>query len=500
MVVDKYASARRFFGTTKPAGMPQEDQDRVQAYELYENFYWNVPDAYKLVARSEDVGPIYLPSARSMIEATWRFLAKDWRYMVDVRTGTAGDQQTLEAYFRNMFKRERMYTKFGSQKRWLLTRGDAMWHITANPNKPQGQRISIHELNAAQYFPIEDEDDPDKIVGCHIVDEVEDPDDDTKTVSRRQTYRKVEELNGNVTITSELALYELGKWDDRTKPDEVVLKRILVPAAPLPPAITQIPVYHIRNFAGIDRFGSSQIRGIETVFAAASQAVSDQDLALAMQGLGVYWTDSGPPKNSDGEDAPFVMGPGEVVEVAPGTNFGRVSGISGSLPGIEHINYILGAAHEAVGVPDVALGRADVTVAESGISLFIQMSPLLAQNGEKESELLGVMDNMFYDLTEMWLPAYEGIPAGTGVEVTNVVGDPMPRNREAEIAEVVQLYEANLITAEMAQGKLAELGYEYPEGAAQELEQAAANAALAADPFAERMNKENTGEEVFPAE
>lgn len=500
MVIDKYASARAYFGTTKPAGMPQDDQDRIQAYDLYDNFYWNVPAAYKLVSRSEDVSPIYLPSARNMIEATWRFLAVKWRAMVDPTVGTTGDQQIIRDYFKDLFKRENMYVKFSSNKRHGLIRGDALWHITANPDKPEGQRISIHTLHPGQYFPILDEDDPDKVVGCHIVDEVEDPTDDTKTVSRRQTYRKDQVTN---VVTSSLMLFELNKWDDRDDPEDAVLipGGVKVPPTPLPEQITQIPVYHIQNYRENDPWGSSQIRGIETVFAAASQAISDQDLALSLQGLGVYWTDSGPPKGASGEDAPFVMGPGEVVEVAPGTSFGRVSGISGALPGIEHIDYILGSAHEAVGVPDIARGKADVQVAESGIALAIQMGPLLAQNEEKESEILGVMDQMFYDLVQMWMPAYERTPAGLKVDVTNIVGDPMPINRETTIAELTALLAANLITAEMVQGKLADLGYEFPEGAEQELKTAREQAAtLAADPFGDRLNQENANEEVPVAE
>lgn len=495
MVVDKYASVRRYFATTKPIGVPEDDQNRLLAYETYENFYWNVPESYKLIARDSEVAPIHLPSARSMIEATHRFLAVDWDFLVDPAVGTPADREVITQYFRKLFKRERLYTKFASQKRWGLTRGDALWHITANPNKPQGQRISIHELHPGRYFPIFDKEDPDRLVGCHIVDEIENPNDDTKMCSRRQTYRKLDPNSD--TVTSSLILFELGKWDDRDKPEDVVQIKVIAPAAPLPPQITQLPVYHIKNYAGAELWGSSQLRGIETVFGAVSQAVSDQDLALALQGLGVYWTDSGPPKLASGEDGPFVMGPGEVVEVAPGTSFGRVSGIAGSLPGIEHMNYLLDSAFEATGVAEVARGRADVQIAESGVSLAIQMGPLLAQNGEKESELLAVQDQLFFDLIQMWLPAYESLNV-PDVDVTNIVGDPMPKNREAEIAEVVQLIEAKLITREMAQVKLTELGYEFPEGALQQLEDEAAAALV--DPFAQRMdNEEIPSEEEPPA-
>lgn len=71
--------------------------------------------------------------------------------------------------FKKLFKRETMYAKFASQLRYCLIRGDAVWHFTADPNKPAGKRISIHELDPATYFPIHDEDDPEKLIGVHTI-------------------------------------------------------------------------------------------------------------------------------------------------------------------------------------------------------------------------------------------------------------------------------------------------------------------------------------------
>jgi hypothetical protein len=497
VAVDPYASVAKFFPDTLPAGLTGDDQRRVAAYNVYENMYWNNPDTYKILARSEDVAPIYLPSAMNMIEAAGRFLAVQWDYFVDPKVGTDADRKVVDDMFKKMFKREEMYAKFATQKRFGLIRGDALWHITADPNKALGERISIHELHPGQYFVIEAPDNADRIIGCYIVDSVEDPRDDQKKVSRRQKYIKDDDTK---IITSYLELYELDKWDDRVDETAPVKIGDVRPPVQLDPRITQIPVYHVKNFRTSDRWGSSQIRGLETVLAAVNQAVSDQDLALSMQGLGVYWTDGGPPKDADGNDTPFIMGPGEVVEVAPGNSFGRVSGIAGSLPGIEHMQFLMDQASEANGIPQVARGRADVQVAESGIALLIQMAPLLSQNGEKEQVMLGVLDQMFYDLTNMWFPAYEQltVSADVGVEVTNVVGDPMPQNRESTIAEILTLVTSvpPLITIEMAQQKLATLGYEFPDNAAQQVLDDAASitgARAASDPFAERMTQEESG-------
>lgn len=495
MAIDIYASVAPLFPTSLPAGLTTDDQRRVASYDVYESMYWNVPDTYKIVPRSEDAAPIYLPTPRKMIEATNRFLAVDWDFLVNPRVGVTGDQQLIKSHLQAIWRRELMYAKFSTQKRNCLIRGDALWHVTADPNKVPGAKISIHELHPGSYFPIYDLEDPDRVVGCHIVDKIKDPDDDTKNVSRRQTYRKTE----TGTITSRLALYEPDKWDDRYDEDNATLKVELLPEAALPPEITAIPVYHIKNFRSGGIFGSSTLRGVETVMAAVNQSISDQDLAISLQGLGVYYTDGGPPKTADGEDGAFIMGPGDIVEISPGSSFGRVSGISGSLPGIEHMEFMMNESKRALGISDIAEGRVDVTVAESGIALYLQMAPMLAQNSEREQEMLGVYDHMLYDLVQMWLPAYEGTPAEIAVEATTVVGDPMPQNRETQIAEVLTLVTSvpPLITIEMAQAKLTALGYEFPEGSAEQVvadAQAIAGARAAADPYESRYAKELNNE------
>lgn len=491
MPIDQYASARPLFPVASPAGLDSVDAARIMSYDLYDKMYWNVPETYKIIPRSEDVDPIYLPAPRSMIEASHRFLAVDWDFLVNPVVGTPEDQSAVKRLLQGIWKRELMYAKFASQKRNCLIRGDAMWHITADPEKAEGERISIHELHPGQYFPIFDPENADRIIGCYIVDTTPDPKDSTKLLSRRQMYRKSE----SGLIESELALYELAKWDDRVDPDNAKKVSDIVSLFTLPPQITTLPVYHIKNFRTEGIFGSSQLRGIETVMAAVNQAVSDQDLALSLQGLGVYWTDAGPPKTSTGEAGQFVMGPGEVVEVPVGSNFGRVSGISGSLPAIEHMKFMLDQASESLGIPEVARGRADVQIAESGISLYLQMAPLLAQNGEKEQEMLGVYDHMFYDLVKQWLVAYEALPANTVVEVASVVGDPMPVNRDAQIAEILTLVTSvpPLITIEMAQAKLTALGWEFPKDAAAQVILDAQNISTArasADPYASRYKDE----------
>lgn len=479
----QFASAVPYFGTKdiNLAGSP-EDQTRVAAYKLYEDMYYNRPETFAVTQRGEDADsqPIYIPSAKKIIEAMNRFLAKDFNFVVDPKLGVDTDQAELNRRMNNLFKRERMQAKFATQRRMGLIRGDTLWHITADPGKDEGKRLSVHALNPANYFPIMDLDNPDRVIGCHIVDVIQDPDkpdDKTKKVARRQTYLKdgvkVQPYGGYLVdaaglgdnVTSYLSLYEVGKWDDRHMKD-TDLKKIRDMRAPivLQSPITTIPVYHWRNnrIDDVD-FGVSEIAGIETLIAAINQSITDEDLTLIMQGLGMYWTNAKPPKNTDGTDGDWLIGPGVVVEVGDTNTFGRVTGVSSVAPFQEHIKSMQNNAAQAIGIPDIAQGIVDVAVAQSGIALALQLAPILASAQEKETEMLGVMDQMFYDIVHQWFPAYEAFD-NIDVQVASIVGDAMPVNRDSMIQEILLLQAAGLITIAQAQGKLAQLGYEFNVG------------------------------------
>ena len=62
---------------------------------------------------------------------------------------------------------------------------------------------------------------------------------------------------------------------------------VLLPPTELPAAITAFPVYHVRNRTEpLNPWGSSELRGLERILAGLTQAVSDEDMALALEGLG----------------------------------------------------------------------------------------------------------------------------------------------------------------------------------------------------------------------
>lgn len=484
-----YSTAKPYFGGLN-TWLTKEDQERIAAYQLYEEMYWSASDTG---IESEGSEPILLPVAKSIIEAVHRFLAVGWTYNV------VGDSDEANDAFLKLFKREQIQSKVSSQKRFGLIRGDAMLHIVADPNKTAGSRISVYELDPASYFPIYDIDDPDKLVGVHLIEQIADA--EGKMIIRRQTYRKqLDEETGEPTgvITSELAIFETVGWDDRfgRKPEEIKLIRILEPETPLPEQIKSIPIYHWRNMRNPgDFFGVSLLRGIERLLKAIDQTVTDQDLSIALTSLGVYVTDSKPPVNDEGEETGWIIGPARVVEIAQGRQFSRVSGITSITPSVEHATLLEDKARSGASVPAVAIGDVDVQTAESGIALAMKLMPLLAANAERELEMISVLDHFLYDLQTMWFPAYEDITFPETTMVVSSVADPMPVNRSAVISEVVSLISQNLITTAQAIEKLSTLGWQYSEDDIKALVAAAeARANAIADPFGDRVNRDMNGD------
>lgn len=489
-----------------PSWLPGNDALRIEAYRLYEDMYWGAPDTFKLTWRGSEDSPIYIPSAKIIVEAINRYLAVGFDYSLATSAG-GGDAARADARLAldTLFRREKFFSKFSNAKRFGLIRGDAVLHVIADPTKPAGRRISIREVDPASLFPITDREDPDKIVGIHLVDQwVADPLKPAEVTIRRQTYRKEQRSPGApATITSELTFWQLGGWDDRPGSGQK-LKKLAggIPVFDLPPAISSLPVYHWRNqVTPLEIFGSSQLRGLERIAGAVNQAISDQELALALAGLGTYATNSSAPVDDNGVVTDWVIAPASVVEikgVKTEAFFERVDGIKSVTPSIDHLDWLWRRMKESAATPDIATGNVDVAVAASGIALTLQMGPLLAQAAEKEDEILGVADNLYFDLLHGWFPAYEA-RTFEGVDAVPVVGDPMPVDRAAVIAEITSLMATvpPLISAETARVILRDkLGYEFSDTEAVAVVKEAGDLARVLDPFAERLRQEALDEET----
>lgn len=507
---NQWTNAKTYFTQQVPAwlGSNTDDQDRVRAYIWYERLYWNTPGTLAVVQRGDEENPTYLPSSRKLIEACDRFLAKDWTYAIDNTAGSDTDRAAAEAVFKNFFKVQKMRAKFGRQKKYGLIRGDAIWHIWADESHPAGQRVMCQEIHPQNAFAILQDENPDMIIGWHLVDLIPDPRDETKQLVRRQTYTKATgKAYGPSIILSSVGAYELAKWDDRVmlanpKPeiDQYLQWEGTKNPFPLPDKITELPVYLIPNEKEpCQTYGSSETRGIESVIADINQTVSDQGLTLAVQGLGVYFSTAGPPVGQDGTPSTFDISPMTVVEVPEGADFGRVSGVQAGLPGIEHMNFIMGQTQSAVGVPDIAAGVVDVSVAESGIALQLQLSPMTSKNADKEQDMADEYNGMFQALLDQWFVVYEGLGSDTGVIVEQQVGSAIPQDKAARFLAVMEMAVSvpPIISVATAQEMIRELGYDIPQDEiatmakeAQDRADAVAKAAIAADPFQQRAAAE----------
>lgn len=483
-----------------------EDTDavRVAAYDGYLDMYRNVPETFKLVARGEEDQPVYIPSAKKIVEATNRYLAKAWDWTVRSLAAEAASSQSasdadgtpqagtlnaaeqnrinIQMALANLFRREEVPSKFYSVKRNMLIKGDACWHIMADLNRPEGSRISIKELDPRHYFRIPDAADADDTIGCYIVDLIA---VGTTQVARRLEYREIrtetdaQEWGQPVgTVYVRLSFWEPKGWDDRWE-GHPELKPVPAPepyasdplwqpmltGTVLPTSVTKVPVYHIRNGREENEpFGTSQIAGIETLIAAINQGASDEDITLALQGLGIYVTNSKPPVNDAGDETDWFIAPGTVLELnGTADTFQRVDGLKNMLPFQQHLGYLDTQVKEATGLSAVAVGQVDVAVASSGIALKLEMAPILSGNEEKEVELLSRMDQMLHDLVFMWLPL-EGIRADPAdIIVTNSFGDPLPVDEDKLIDRVIKLVGAGLMSVRFAVQYISEqTGLQFP--------------------------------------
>lgn len=473
--------------TNRPSWMSAMDSLRIASYQKYEEIYWNMPQTFKLVQRGTDSQPIYIPNARIIIDTMHRYVGPKMDFMVDPSFG--GDQAALaQAAFRALFARERIRSKYNSAKRFGLIRGDWMFHVIGDGDKPQGRRISVLDVDPASYFPVHADGDvtnPDSITHIHLAEQYTDK--NNKAWVRRLTYSKVVE-DGRPRILRSQGIFDPQKWLDMRQSPE----RPEVDPALLPPGITAIPVYHIKNFEEPrNPFGSSEIRGLEALMAAVNQTISDEDLALALDGIGVYATSSGAPVDEDGNETDWVLGPGRVVENVQ--DFNRVNGVGSVSPYQNHIEMIVNFLREAAGTTADAIGNIDVQVAESGVARLLRLAPILAKAEEKDQVIEDVLTQMFFDL-KTWHTVYEQQDI-TASDVVPVFGDKLPANRKEEVELAVQMMSTTppIWSAGTARAHLLKFGYvfEKDEGnlVAQEQE-AHTEVTTPPDAFAERAAAE----------
>lgn len=489
-MADAYSTISRLLPSGSPSWASPLDQRRISSYSVYEDIYWGSPDTFRVVQRGDDQRPIYIPSGRQIIETMNRHLAPGMTFVPDPTLGTPAEQQTLFEAWTLFTRRERFASRFGMNKRYGLIRGDWLFHITADPRRPQGSRLSLLPLDPSMYFPIYDPDDIETVIGCHIAEQW--LDSEGKPFIYRLTYMKETESGGPSPIVRSEGIFKPDSdWQDYAN---ATPERQITPWERLPEPISAIPVYHIKNLGDPSfPFGSSEMRGLESMMAGINQAISDEELELALNGLGVYATDGGTPIDEDtGEPVGWDLGPGRVVELPDGKTFRRVSGTSTVTPYQEHIRYLQSQVDGTLGISDAAKGSASVEVAESGIALAIRMGPIFSRAEEQELGITDVMLNMAWDW-KAWMRAYEGVSFGESAALVPVYGDRMPLNKSERIKEVLSLVGAGVVSLTWAMGQLSNLGFEIGDPAdmlAQIIAEKQALGEAEVDPFGSRITTE----------
>ncbi|WNO27788.1 portal protein [Microbacterium phage Huwbert] len=472
----QWSTTKPYRGTTTAAmtWMDEEHRNRIASYIKYDEMYWNDPRQFELRVL-EGESPVYVPNARTVVNTTAHFLLKG----LDISCDNEATKKRLDEFL----KRELFYSRFNDAKLSGVTRGDFIYHMTADPTKPAGSRISMVPVEPHNVFPIWDEDLPGKMVGVHLATPYtlsKDKDPEQKTRLHRLTYRVVEQKDGTKRISREEGIYVIEDSSLLGFTDSIKVKKIrtIKKLGLLDQRITAIPIYWFKNQSwGGDDYGSSELRGIERITEVVSQSSTDVTGALSLEGLGVYATDGGRPvyEKTDGsiEEGEWEVSPGKVMEVPSGAYFRRVDGVGSVTPAMDQIKYLEGSMHSALGLSDVALGNVDAQVAQSGIALAIKFMPTLARLESRDQAGLDLLTHMFYDW-KTWMAVFEQVPLEG--DIVPVIGDKLPMDRTAKINELNNMIDRKTIPRSFYRSEMEKLGYKFPADIEAQLEKEAADA------------------------
>lgn len=495
-VTTPYSGAAKLINRTAiPTWMNAYDAQRIASYGLYENIYWTNPDTFKLVQRGAEANPLYMPSGRIIVNTMDRYVGVDMAPIMDPAFGTPDEQAVALVAMTDFLKRERFGSQYESNKLYGIMRGDWCFYITANAAKAQGSRLTLRGIDPAMVFPINPANDVDRVIGYDLVEQITVGDNlrikRTRYLKSDHPDHPSDGIAPGGPISYQVDTLELENWED---PEEAkyVAGPEDVPIVLMPTNITQLPVYHIKNFEEPGNpFGSSEMRGLERVMAGVNQAITDEELALALEGLGMYKSEKGNPIDSNGNPTTWQLGPGRVVHDG---SFERVNGVNTVGPFQEHLAYLHSQMDQVSGTSDVAKGVVDVTVAESGIALKLRMGPILGASKKKDVTVKEVLNQMFYDLRD-WFSAYEGVNM-TNVRFEVMFGQKLPEDTKARFDQLFQMYTADppLITAAYFRDACREMGFEIPIDITGEAIAAERSQMVEAmDPYGTRVDEEIAG-------
>lgn len=490
-LVTPYSSASILFPPTMPTWLNDYDAQRITAYGVYDDIYHNVPNSFRMIQRGSEANPLYVPSGKIIVNTMQRYAGAHMRWSLDPEAGTPEQQANLMLTLNSLFTRERFASIYNGNKRYGLIRGDWAFMLLGNPDKPEGSRITIKGIDPRTLFPINDPEDPDRVLGWDMIEQIIIA---NKTYLQRQRWVRSDHpteyiLSGagvpGGPIQYSKDVLEVQDWEDRAKRKFL---RIDVPPLAID-GITTLPIYHLRNQEEPGNpFGSSEMRGIERLIAGMNQTLTDEELSLALEGLGLYTTDAPPPEDDEGNTLPWMLGPGRVVEVPTGSKFDRLNGVGSVTPFQDHMNFMQDQMGRATGASDVAQGRVDVAMAESGIALRLRLGPILASAEERDTDISSVLDQMFYDLLN-WIKVYEGQDF-TVCRLLTSFGPKIPPNVKEEFGLLDNMLANRVIDAEYYRSRARELGWDIPIDMATRVEAENAANAASADPYGTRLGQE----------
>ncbi|HEY8270022.1 MAG TPA: hypothetical protein VIG33_03985, partial [Pseudobdellovibrionaceae bacterium] len=445
----------------EPTYVPEEDRERIVAYQKYNSLYWSEDRAVEIVRDAEDGTPLYVPRPKMIVDTTAHYLLKG--LTIDLEDPES--QSELNRFLQAFFDREAFLARFNIAKLKGVALGDWIFHITADPLAPPERRITLNTVDPAAYFPEYHPDDQETRVGVRLMEPWVDPADTSKTLVKVLYYFFDWQNPADRRVWREEAIWEVEDWWNQAKAKKY---KNLLPLEPLDERITEIPVYHFRN-AEWDGFlfGNSELKGVEKIFRGIDQAISDEEIALALVGLGVYATDAGRP-TVNGREVDWVVSPGTVLEVPGATMIKRLEGITSVTPVQDHLRYLDSALKEATGTSDIALGVIDAQTAESGIALAIKFIPTLAKIEYRDQSGLAKLTQMWYDLTS-WFRVFESVDFGDTLILPRI-GEKLPVNHVQVFNELNNLFDRKIISAQFYRDECERrLGYNFPENIAKQI-------------------------------